>query len=623
MRRLDTSVNNLSIEELKELFFQGSYKPVVLKEGQFNKYQKLLNVLREFTIREHKICFISPPLLKPEALNRRTAKNLRYLDYPPHSFLYLSASIRSFIPGWKIKILDLNLEASKRVVLGQNHDYETLLSLIPNDFDIYGITWMFEANMLEAIRLMENLKDMRKFVVAGGVQSTIEFRNLLKNDLCTIVIKKEGEAPFVKLLTLWEKANDEHFKADGYSQEIYNLAFKYMNEIISFDTKFENPLSLDIRKEYSLIDLNEYNKYGSPDIWTRIAAKDKKWATLSVTRGCRGHCTYCQVSDIMGQGARTRSVSDVIDEILFLYHKKGVRHIEIFDDDFLGNYKRMLELLRRWADLKLNLTFSVGSGMLAISIDKDIVQAMSDAGCVMTGFGVETGNEKRLKSLRKPISLKKAREACEIFKKNHRHIWLQANFILGFPKETYGELMDTFNYAKSLEVDLCQTSILRPLGGTPIHEQLISLNDERVADSFGKDKMHADTPGRALVSRGLTFDDAYKEVCDFRNMELESIPNVVEIQQFQIYFNVFINLIGSVNLKSGGMPEKIKSFTDDVLKAYPMDAVSWGVNAKASKMLGLTDQYDRSMKNYEKALKNSTFWLAFFDLYEVRSKLGL
>ena len=623
MKRLDPTVNNLSVEELKELLFKGSYEPVAQETESLDKYQKLSGVLGEFPVCNRKICFVSPPQLKPEAVNHTTARNRRYLSYPPLGFLYLSSSISNFMPSWKVEIIDLNLETLKRAVLGQNHDFDALLPLIPDDCDLYGVTWMFESNMIEALRCMEYLTKKGRFVIAGGVQSSVEHENLLKKGYANIVIKKEGETQLVKLLNLWERVQNGQFKANGHFQKIYNLAFQYENEIICFDNKHENPPKLDIRKEYSLLNLDEYNRYGSLNQWVRIGAEGKKWATFSMTRGCRGNCIFCQVNDIMGRGPRTRSVSDIIDELLFLYTEKGVRHIEIFDDDFLGNRDRLIESLKRLAELNLDLSFSVGSGMLAISIDEEIAQIISDAGCIMTGFAAETGNKKRLKTLRKPVSLEKVRAACEIFKRNHRHIWLQANFILGFPNETYGELIDTFNYAKSLEVDICQTSILRPIKGTTAYEQLVSMGDERVVESFGKDKMHADTAGRACVLRGLTFDDVYKELYDFRNVDLKRVPGPVEVQQFQIYYNVLNNLVGSVNLKPGGMPEKIKSFTDDVLKAYPMDAVSWGVNAKASRMLGLTDQYSKSMKNYEEALKNSTFWTTFFAMYDVRNELGL
>ncbi len=210
-----------------------------------------------------------------------------------------------------------------------------------------------------------------------------------------------------------------------------------------------------------------------------------------------------------------------------------------------------------------------------------------------------------------------------ILKKNYTKFSLQAHFILGFPTETLEQVTDTFNLAKSLNIDFCQSAILTPIIGTPIHDSYVSLKDERVIDSFGKDKMAMYTLGRALVSRGLTFDDVFKEVYDFRNMDPKKVLTHQEIQQFQIYFHAFFNLIGSVNLKDGGMPERIKSFTDDVLRVYTMDPIVWGTNARAALALGDEKQHEISLQNYKSSLKESRFWSKFFEIYDVPKAMGI
>lgn len=621
MKRLDQTVNTLSVDELKKLIFEGNSASLP-ENDEAEKYQKLANLLGKYPIRNRKICLLAPPEMKPEVADQQTARNKRYQDHPPTGLLWLAAAVRKFMPTWTVQIVDLNLETLKRTSLGQEHGYETILQAIPDDCDLYGLSIMFESTEAEALRCMEHLATKGGLVISGGFQSTVSSSDLLMHGACSMIIKKEGEPQLVKLLNYWETVNGGGSGIPEDSHRFYNLDFRDEDEVVSFEEKFENPVSLDLRKEYQLIDLDEYNAYGSPNIWARMEAEDKKWATLLCNRGCRGRCTFCQVSYVMGQGVRSRSVEDIIDEIEFLYHEQGVRHIEVIDDDFLGNPEHALKLLRSWADLKLDLTYAVGSGVLALQINEELAQAMADSGCIMSGFGIESGNPERLKSLRKPTSLTRIRDGCEIFKKNHRQIWLQGNFIIGFPSETYAELMDTFNYAKSLEIDYCQSSILRPIFGTPIYDQMAAIQDKRVI-SFGEAKTRADTAGRDIVSKGMTFDDAFDEVIDFRKVDLDKKPNVTEIQQFQIYFNTSINLVGSINLKPGGMPEKVRKFTDDVLKAYPMDAVSWGVNAKASRLLGDEERFEIAAANYREAAKNSRYWTEFFEVYDIPNQLGI
>ena len=623
MRRIDPDANTVTVDQLKGRILGGVDSATVCADGDIEKAERLLGVLRQYPITRRRICLISPPQLNPEAAMRHIVESRRYMAYPPHGLLVLSAAVGNLMPGWTVEIVDLNLEVLRRTGLGLEHDRQTLLDLIDQDCDVYGVTMMFESSEAESVGIMRYLKERGKFVVAGGVQSAVDFKELLGRGYSDIVIKGEGDAQFCRLLHMWERVHDERFESDAPYPEIHNLSFFDQGEVVSFNEAFEDLVFPDIREECCRIDLDEYNKYGSMNIWCRIAAKGRKCASLITNRGCRGNCVFCQVTKAMGHGVRSRSINDVLDEIQFLYHEHGVRHIEIMDDDFLGNHDRTLELLHRWAELGIDLTFSTAGGVLAISIDEEVARAMDEAGCVMTGFGIETGNEKRLKSLRKPATLERVRQACEIFKANHRHIWLQANFILGFPNETFGEILDTFNYARDLAIDYCQPAILTPIRGTSIYEEYVSLRDERVIESFGKEKIAMHTPGRGLVSKGLTFDDVYEEVYDFRTFTPESVLTPIQVQQFLIYFNVFINLIGSVNLKPGGMPEKIRSFTDDVLNAYPMDAVGWGVNAKASELLGDGERYEYSVRNYRRAVGESRFWTEFFKIYNVPELLGI
>jgi radical SAM superfamily enzyme YgiQ (UPF0313 family) len=620
MNRCDPAVNGLSLPELKNVFFPAS---PVFDEDHDVTSRRFREFLADRPLPGRDICFISPPQLKPEAASHNIAKNLRYMSYPPHGFMYLAAAIRAFCPGWNIHYLDLNLETLRKALRDEPATGEELAEMIPLDMDLYCISIMFESCELESIKIMQYLKARNKFVVAGGVQATVDADNLLAHRLCDMVIKKEGETQIAKLLWQWQRAHglpaDEHI----CGQPVYNASFLHEGEVHSFPDTLENLLCLDIRGEYSEINLDRYQECGAPNIWTRIAAPGKKWATLCANRGCRGHCTFCQVSQIMGQGARSRAVGDIIDEILFLYHRQGVRHLEFFDDDFLANRDRSLEFLNALAALKLDVTFSVGAGVLAITFDEAQAEAAARAGCVMIGFGVETGNERRLKSLRKPVSLAKVSEACGIIKKNHGEIWLQANFIIGFPDETFGELQDTFNYAKELGIDYCQSTILTPILGTSIYEEYRSKGDDRIRKHFGEDVKAMHTPGRALVSRGLTFDDVYGEVYDFRTMPADKVLSSLELQQFQIFFNVFLNLVGSVNLRPGGRPEKVRDFTADVLKAYPMDPVVWGINARASLLLGDERNFQHSAHGYKKALEQSRFWSMFFEVYDLKKEIGL
>jgi radical SAM superfamily enzyme YgiQ (UPF0313 family) len=561
--------------------------------------------------------------MNPEQIKREKVKINMYMDYLPYGFLILSAAIRLFNPEWKVIIVDLNLEFLRRAGSGQPFDFDTVLSSIPDGCDLYGVSWMFASIEQEALRVFKYLKSKEQFVVAGGTQSTADYIPLLKNGYAEIVFKRESETQINRVLSLWEESINNETVPTSKSAGIVNLAFNSDREIVSFNDSYEKPVVLDIRGEYDKLSLDAYHKYGSPSVWCRTAAKGRKFATIPSTKGCRGRCIFCAVTGFMGHGARCRNPQDVLDEIWYLYNEKGVRHIEWLDDDLLADRDCALMLFNKLAALKLDLTWTTSAYVLALSIDEEIANAMVNSGCVMTGFGVETGNADRLRTLRKPSSLEKLRKAAGIFKSNHPEILLISTIIFGYPEETFRELMDTYNFVEELKLDWCTHSLLQPLADTDIFYDLQRLGDERTLTDFGKSKIAAFTIGREAINRGFTFDDIFKDITDFRTFDLDKFLSKAELQQFQIYFNVFVNLIGNVNLTSRGRPEKIRRHTEDFLKRYPMDPVLWAVNAKAAEMLGLTENYEYSRENYEIALKNSSFWQNFFEVYDIPQLLEL
>ena len=619
MKQLDPAINNLDTEELRAILFG---RPAEMETASDAVYSKLSEILRRYPIRYKKICIIVPPLQYADTIQPHVARARRYMTHIPYGSLCLSASVHRFKPEWQVEVVELNVACLKCAIRGEDYSFEAMVRLIPQDCDFYGVSWMFVSAEHSALTLMRYLKDKGKFVVTGGVQATSSSEDLLKHNFADIVVKREGEANICRLLSLWEESQNKNTLTTN-SAGIVNVSFTYNGEVVSFPDGFENPVTPDIREEYRKINIEDYNVAGSPSSWVRILAHKRLFANVLNTRGCRGQCVFCQCSVFMGPNVRVRSVDDVFDEICFLYNEKGVSHIEWVDDDLLADRTRILELLRRISEANMDISFSTANAVLAISIDDEIAQAMSDARFVHIGFGVETGSELRLKTLRKPASLKRVRRACDIFKKSHPNIWVHANFMLGYPNETHQEMMETFNYAKSLGIDWCACAVLQPLKNTPIYSDFVALDDERVTGSFGKNVTSVASPGRDSVYKGRTFDDIFDSVVDFRNIDADKVATKIETQQFHIYFTVFVNLLGNINLTSQGFPERLKMITEDTLQTYPFDVVSWGVNAKVSLMLGDEQQYEKAIFNYKKTLAESRYWSEFFDVYDIKSKLAL
>ena len=73
-----------------------------------------------------------------------------------------------------------------------------------------------------------------------------------------------------------------------------------------------------------------------------VVLEKKSTVNMVTARGCSGNCDFCSVISFFrlsdGKIWRTRSISNIVDEIEMLY-RQGITHIKIVDDSFVDEVK--------------------------------------------------------------------------------------------------------------------------------------------------------------------------------------------------------------------------------------------------------------------------------------------
>jgi anaerobic magnesium-protoporphyrin IX monomethyl ester cyclase len=111
-------------------------------------------------------------------------------------------------------------------------------------------------------------------------------------------------------------------------------------------------------------------------------------------------------------------------------------------------------------------------GMRADHTDAELFRLMKRAGCRRVGFGVESGNQAVLDSIKKRQRIEDVRLAF----KNAKDAGLQTMgfFIYGLPGETAATMDDTTRLALELNPDLANFMIADPLPGTELYAMVES-----------------------------------------------------------------------------------------------------------------------------------------------------
>lgn len=512
-----------------------------------------------------KVLLIQIPQSILASFNPEVAKKRGYYAFPPSGLQYLKQSLAG--RDLDLRILDLNLLLLKRVMEDETFDHSQWLTILEDyleSFDPYiiGISCMFDAGINPLIQVLDFLnKRNRSVVVTGGVVSTYEWQNLIGRSLCHFVIKGEGEN---KLNRLFDQLTDEN---QAYPP-VPGIYFRHEQDVQQSQGNPDIvPVRGDLIETYSQVDIENYYRYGSLNPFSRMAAiYDSPFAAIQMNRGCRAACTFCAVRDFNGIGVRVRAPDEVLKEMEFLIHQRGIRHFEWLDDDLLFSKKDLHYLLETIIERKWGITWSANNGLIAASVDEYTMQLIRDSGCIGFKIGIETGNAEMLRKVRKPGTLPRFKAFSKMLE-DYPEVFVGGNLILGFPEETFSQMMDTYRFGLEMNLDWCPMTICQIIRGASAFSDFEDYFDTQM-DSDGE-LIKNYLPVRDSADGHLLTSESVAKGLDVFNLDPRLVPSEDQIKEIWFTFNLVGNFINNKNLKPGGRVEKFISWVDMAQSAYP------------------------------------------------------
>lgn len=103
-----------------------------------------------------------------------------------------------------------------------------------------------------------------------------------------------------------------------------------------------------------------------------------------------------------------------------------------------------------------------------------MIEKMSKVGLGRVIIGFESGNQRILNFLRKGTTVEQNFKAAQICKKYDLKI--TANYMLGIPTETEGEVTDTVHMIKKIKPDTCGPAYFTPYPGSELYNYCLENN---------------------------------------------------------------------------------------------------------------------------------------------------
>ncbi|MFC2069884.1 B12-binding domain-containing radical SAM protein [Chloroflexota bacterium] len=377
-------------------------------------------------------------------------------NFPPLGLLTIAAMLP---PEWVKKLVDLNTDPL-------------------NNDDIKWADYVFISAMAVQQRSVREVVDRcKKFgtkTVGGGPLFTTGYEHLGFDDVDHMVLS-EAENILPKFIEDLEK---------GCAGHIYES--KVRPDIAT------SPVPL-----WSLIDKKKYHSMN-----------------IQYSRGCPFDCEFCDITVMNGRKPRTKTTSQILDEIEILYNSGWRSSIFFVDDNFIGNKRKLkseiLPAIIEWMKEKNHpFTFSTEAS-INLADDEELMTLMTDAGFDTVFIGIETPNDESLSECNKIANRDRDLLASVKTLQNHG-FHVRGGFIVGFDSDPLSIFQSQINFIQNSGIVTAMVGILNAPPETRLYKRLEKEN--RILPGFSGDNTDGETNFIPKMPREILVQ-GYRDILD-------------------------------------------------------------------------------------------------------------
>lgn len=161
--------------------------------------------------------------------------------------------------------------------------------------------------------------------------------------------------------------------------------------------------------------------------------KGTKNVSISTSRGCICHCSFCH-EKCHWDRYRCRNAESVVEELSALKKQFPLFDFAYFDDSLInGNLAELSKFCELMIQKELGIHWG-GHALIRKEMTRDFLKKMKLAGAQRLNFGIESGSDNVLRLMRKSFNRDLALRVLEGIKETG--ISFSVNFIIGYPGET-------------------------------------------------------------------------------------------------------------------------------------------------------------------------------------------
>ena len=196
--------------------------------------------------------------------------------------------------------------------------------------------------------------------------------------------------------------------------------------------------------------------------------------SIQFSRGCPFQCEFCDIIVLYGRKPRTKTPSQLIQELEYIYNLGWRGGVFMVDDNFIGNkrnVKLLLKELKVWMKEK-DYPFSFDTeASIDLAQDEELMELMVDCSFKKVFLGIETPDEdslaltQKFQNTRDPLT-----ESVDKITK--AGLQVMAGFIIGFDGEKPGAGDRIVSFVEKTAIPMAMFSMLQALPNTALWHRL-------------------------------------------------------------------------------------------------------------------------------------------------------
>ena len=382
----------------------------------------------------------------------------------PLGLLYIASELEKH--GFEVKVIDNTVKKLS--------DSDLAKEILLHSPILVGFS-LLVLNVVSANNVAMSIKQLspETVVVYGGPHATLLPQKQAEKDFVDIVVTHQGEITFRKI-------------AENVVNGKFSVETDPLKKIIEGEKVDDlDKLSFPARH---LVDINHYKR---KSYVLDIEPVD----FLCSSRGCPYDCTFCSSKTFWNRKYFKRSASNVVDEIELLVKKYNSKGIYFREDNFSVDRKHVIDICNEIIKRKLKIKWECESRV--DTVDYETLKIMKKAGCEAIWCGIESGSQRILDYICKGYTKDQIIQFCKWCVK--LKIDVGSCFIIGFPSEKEEDIIETFEFAKSLPVRWRSFVSYVGFPGSKIYDEIVekklwtdSWEDVLVArnEAFSAEELH-------------------------------------------------------------------------------------------------------------------------------------